>query len=269
MAALLSSTRLLDPVVVDDIEEDRESFDNGAASSRPKEPWKAEYAKSILYAGLDAIVTCFSLISSISASRLTSADVLVLGFANLVADGISMGVGDFLSSSSEKDVAAKEMAVTEWDVTNHGGLEKMELLQKYQALGMDVDDAATVVSIFAKYNDILVHEKMMAYGRLPPEEAEKPWKNGLVTFAAFLVFGTAPLLSFIVLIPFTNSDLVKFVGACILSALALTLLGIVKAKIAGQNYAFSVVVTLFNGAAAAAAAYVVGWTLNNIAGLEG
>lgn len=76
-----------------------------------------------------------------------AADVLVLGFANLVADGISMGVGDFLSSSIEKDVATKEMTVTEWDVTNHGGLEKMELLQKYQALGMDVDDAATVCKI--------------------------------------------------------------------------------------------------------------------------
>ncbi|KAL6126072.1 hypothetical protein ACLB2K_074123 [Fragaria x ananassa] len=248
---------------VDDIEEDRsESFDNGATcSSRPKEPWKAEYAKSILY-GFSPL----SLVlpnSSISASRLTS------GFANLVADGISMGVGDFLSSSSEKDVATKEMTVTEWDVTNNGGLEKMELLQKYQALGMDVDDAATVVSIFAKYIDILVQEKMMVHGKLPPEEAEKPWKNGLVTFVAFLVFGSAPLLSFIVLIPFTNNDLVKFAGACILSAVALALLGIAKAKIAGQQHALSVAVTLFNGAAAAAAAYVVGWTLKNIAGLEG
>lgn len=124
------------------------------------------------------------------------------------------------------------------------------------------------MSIFAKYNNILVHEKMMAHGMLPPDEAEKPWKNGLVTFAAFLVFGSAPLLSFIILIPFTNDDSVKFVGACILSALALALLGAAKAKIAGQNYAFSVAVTLFNGAIAAAAAYALGWALKNIAGLE-
>ena len=130
-------------------------------------------------------------------------------------------------------------------------------------------DLYKVVSIFAEYKNILVQEKMMAHGRLPPEEAEKPWKNGLVTFVAFLVFGSAPLLSFIVLIPFTNNDLVKFAGACILSAVALALLGIAKAKIAGQHYALSVAVTLFNGAAAAAAAYVVGWTLKNIAGLEG
>lgn len=46
-------------------------------------------------------------------------DVLVLGFANLVADGISMGLGDFVSSSTEKDVAAKERAVIDWDVRNH------------------------------------------------------------------------------------------------------------------------------------------------------
>ncbi|XP_073260342.1 uncharacterized protein [Populus alba] len=111
---------------------------------RPKEPWKGEYVKSVVYAGLDAIITCFSLISSISATHSSSVDVLVLGFANLVADGISMGLGDYVSSSTEKDVAAKERAVTEWDVTNHGRAQRQELVRKYQQLGMDIHDAATV-----------------------------------------------------------------------------------------------------------------------------
>ncbi|PON85195.1 Ccc1 family [Trema orientale] len=110
---------------------------------------------------------------------------------------------------------------------------------------------------------------MMAQkGMLPPDPADKPWKNGLVTFAAFIVFGSAPLLSFIILIPFTDNESVKFLGACLLSALALAILGVAKAKIAGQNYAFSAAMTLFNGAIAAAAAYVLGWTLRNIAGLD-
>ena len=68
----------------------------------------------------------------------------MLGFSNLVADGISMGFGDFVSSSTEKDVAAKERVVTAWDVTNHGGNEKEELLRQYQALGMDINDATMV-----------------------------------------------------------------------------------------------------------------------------
>ncbi|PKI45385.1 hypothetical protein CRG98_034190 [Punica granatum] len=246
---------------------DNDNDDDDVERGRPKEPWKGELVKSIVYAGLDAIVTCFSLISSISAGHLSSVDVLVLGFANLVADGISMGFGDFISSGTENDVAAKERAVTKWDVTNHITPQLMELLQKYQMLGMSTEDAATVVRIFAKYKDILVDEKMMAQkGILPPEEAYKPWKNGLVTFAAFIFFGSAPLLSFIILIPFTDSEIIKFVGACVLSGISLALLGITKAKIVGQSYVGSAMVTVLNGAIAASAAYGLGWTLRNVAG---
>ncbi|KAG8391746.1 hypothetical protein BUALT_Bualt01G0219100 [Buddleja alternifolia] len=238
-------------------------------NGRPKEPWKGEFVKSIVYAGMDAIVTSFSLISSISAGHLSSVDVLVLGISNLVADGISMGFGDFMSSSTERDVAVKERSVTEWDVENHQSFQQQELIQRYQALGMNATDASTVVNIFAKYQDILVDEKMATEkGMVPLDQTDKPWKNGLVTFVAFLVFGCAPILAFIILIPFTNSDKIKFIGACVLSALALAILGIAKAKAAGQNYMVSAGITVFNGAIAGAAAYGIGWTLRNVAGLE-
>ncbi|XP_073278033.1 uncharacterized protein [Primulina huaijiensis] len=246
-----------------------EMGDRKKRNERPKEPWKGEFAKSIVYAGLDAIVTSFSLISSISAGRLSSVDVLVLGIANLVADGISMGFGDYMSTSTERDLAANERSLTEWDVENHRRLQQQELLHRYQELGMDANDANTVVNIFGKYRDMLVDEKMATVkGMLAPDQTEKPWKNGLVTFVAFLIFGSAPILSFIILIPFTHNQNVKFVGACILSAVALALLGTAKAKIAGQNYWVSAGITVFNGAIAGAAAYAIGWTLRNVAGLE-
>lgn len=126
-----------------------------------------------------------------------------------------------------------------------------------------------VVNIFAKYRDIMIDEKMaIQKGLLPPDQADKPWKSGLITFTAFIVFGCAPLLAFIVLIPFTKNDTYKFIGACVFSAVALALLGIAKAKIASQNYALSAGITLFNGLIAGAAAYGIGWTLRNVAGLE-
>ncbi|XP_027109719.1 uncharacterized protein [Coffea arabica] len=248
---------------------DRIVDEEGTNSERPKEPWKKEYVKSIVYAGLDAIITSFSLISSISGGHLSSVDVLVLGFSNLVADGISMGFGDFISTSTERDMAANERSVTEREVANHGRPQEQELLQKYQDLGMTPSDATTVVSVLAKYRDIMVDEKMVTEKHmLPPDQTEKPWKNGLVTFAAFIVFGCAPLLAFIILIPFTKNDAHKFVGACVFSAFALILLGLAKAKIVGQNYVVSVAITLSNGAIAGAAAYGIGWTLRNVAGLE-
>ncbi|GFS39961.1 hypothetical protein Acr_00g0065820 [Actinidia rufa] len=279
MATITITSPLLGEVGEEEIlEKKKKAIGGSSRSERPKGTWRGEFVKSIVYAGLDAIVTCFSLISSISAGKLSSGaidicivvDVLVLGIANLVADGISMGFGDYMSTSTEREVAAKERLIMEWDVTNYCGPQKLELLQYYQARGMDVHDATMVVNTFAKYKDILVDIKMVAQkGMLPLDKANnKPWKNGLVTFVAFIVFGSAPLLSFLVLLPFTQNDSHKFVGACVLFALALAILGVAKAKIAGENYALSVAVTLLNGAIAATAAYVIGWTLGNVAGLE-
>jgi len=71
-------------------------------------------------------------------------NVLVLGFANLVADAISMGFGDVVSASSERDVITEERRVTEWDVLNSRGNEQRELVRYYQSLGMDYNDATTV-----------------------------------------------------------------------------------------------------------------------------
>nr|DAD48031.1 TPA_asm: hypothetical protein HUJ06_017968 [Nelumbo nucifera] len=236
---------------------------------RPKEPWSEHTVKSIVYAGLDAIVTCFSLISSISSVHYSSVDVLVLGFANLVANGISMGFADFISTGTKKDAIEEERLVTEWDVNNQGRQQQMELMQRYQQLGMSLEDATTVVNVFSKYKDILIDEKMTTQkGMQSPNNEEKAWQNGVVTLAAFLAFGCAPLLPFVVLIPFTWSERVKFLGACVVSALALALLGIAKARIAGRSYAFSTAVTLLNGAIAAASAYLIGWLLRDVAGLE-
>ncbi|KAK9758003.1 hypothetical protein RND81_01G200100 [Saponaria officinalis] len=254
-----------------DNEENLARNDGPGPRPKPKGPsWKGEHAKSIVYGGLDAIVTCFSLISSISSGgRMSSVDVLVLGFANLVADGISMGFGDYVSSSTEKNMAVMEKDVTQWEVDNNAKSEMRNLVEHYRSLGMNPDDATTVVNIISKYKNIMVEEEMMGQkGIIPADQDEKPWKNGLVTFASFLIFGSAPLLSFIILIPFTNDNNVKFIGACIMSALALALLGLAKAKISGENYGISALVTISNGAIAAATAYGIGWALRNVAGLD-
>lgn len=126
-----------------------------------------------------------------------------------------------------------------------------------------------VVNLFAKYKDILVDQRMEANkGLLPTDREVEPWKNGLVTFSSFMVFGSTPLLSFIILIPFTDNETVKFVGSCIVSALGLAFLGLAKARIAGKNYFFSAAITVFNGSIAAAAAYSLGWSLGHVTSIE-
>lgn len=72
-----NATPLLRSVVVTN---GSDNSQNDEQRRRPTEPWQGEFAKSIIYAGLDAIVTCFSLISSISAGRLSSGQFSGLHF---------------------------------------------------------------------------------------------------------------------------------------------------------------------------------------------
>lgn len=70
--------------------------------------------------------------------------VLVLGFANLIADGISMGYGDYLSSTAEKDYSANQQLISDWEAENDIHGEIMELVSAYQEQGMEKDDADKV-----------------------------------------------------------------------------------------------------------------------------
>jgi VIT1/CCC1 family predicted Fe2+/Mn2+ transporter len=227
--------------------------------------WGGEYLKSIVYGGLDAIVTSFALVASVSGGDLPAGSVLVLGFANLIADGISMGYGDYLSSTAEKDYSANQQLIGDWGAENDIHGEIMELVSAYREQGMEKDDADKIVDVLSKYKDIMVDQKLtLTQGLLPPDPEDSPLKNGLVTFASFLAFGSTPLLTYLILKPFTNNNDLKFLGACIVTILALALLGAAKARISGQNMLPSIAVVVFNGGIAAAAAYGISYLLNNI-----
>ncbi|CAM6117882.1 unnamed protein product [Calypogeia fissa] len=244
--------------------------DYEAENERPAEVGiGGSYVKSIVYGGLDAIVTSFALVASVSGSGIGSGAVLVLGLANLIADGISMGFGDYLSTTTEQNYAANEQKIADWEVERDLHAQAINMVEVYEMNGMEKSDAEEVVKIFSKYKDLLVEQKMtMQDGLLPPDEEEEAWKNGIVTFVSFLGFGCTPILAYVILSPFTNNVHVKFASACLVTALALIVLGIAKARISGGKYLSSALTVLSNGGFAAAAAYAISWGLTNLLGIE-
>jgi vacuolar iron transporter family protein len=69
---------------------------------------EGKYLKSIVYGGLDGIITTFAIVAGVAGAALSSSVILILGFANLIADGISMAAGDFLSSKAEAEYLNKK-----------------------------------------------------------------------------------------------------------------------------------------------------------------
>jgi hypothetical protein len=93
------------------LDEAREAFNNGSlqgtkdAHRRDKielDQHRAygKHIKDFIYGGLDGLITTFSVVAGVAGAQLSPSVVLILGFANLLADGVSMAVGNYLGKKS-------------------------------------------------------------------------------------------------------------------------------------------------------------------------
>jgi vacuolar iron transporter family protein len=79
------------------------------------------YIRDLVYGASDGIVTTFAVVTGVAGGSLTPAAVLIVGAANLAADGLSMGVGNFLSiRANERARAADNLPEEEAYPSKHG-----------------------------------------------------------------------------------------------------------------------------------------------------
>lgn len=60
-----------------------------------------KYLPEFVYGSIDGVITTFAVVAGSAGAGLDTRIVIILGLANLFADGLSMAVGSFLSSVRE------------------------------------------------------------------------------------------------------------------------------------------------------------------------
>lgn len=225
---------------------------------------RGQYIKSIVYGGLDGIITTFAVVAGVAGAKLAAGIVLIMGFANLIADGISMAVGDYLSTKSENEYNETERKREEWEVENYPEGEKQEMVEIYTDKGMEQNDAETMVDILSRNRKVWV-DVMMAEELGILEETESPLRNAVATFFSFALFGFIPLVAYVLAQFAPLLGAYSFLLACILTALTLFVLGALKVYITGRSWLLSGLEMLVVGGIAAVAAYAVGAALSGLA----
>lgn len=66
-----------------------------------KQTVQEKYLPEFIYGSIDGLVTTFAIVTGVVGAALSPAIILVLGFANVLADGFSMGASNYLSQKSE------------------------------------------------------------------------------------------------------------------------------------------------------------------------
>jgi VIT1/CCC1 family predicted Fe2+/Mn2+ transporter len=222
-----------------------------------------KYIGDLVYGGLDGIVTTFAIVSGVAGANLGSGVILILGMANLLADGLSMATGAFLSLKSELEYYERERERETWEVEHFPDGERAELVELYKSKGYSPQDAETLVEIHSKDETLWVDEMMVRELDLLPDD-RKPLYAALATYASFIIAGIVPLLVYLVGLFVPIEPGTAFFVSILLSAAALFALGASKVLITDRNWFRSGLEMLLVGGLAAGVAYLVGYLLQGL-----
>lgn len=215
-----------------------------------------KYLPEMVYGSIDGIVTTFAVVAGAAGAGLSIKVVLILGIANLVADGLSMSIGSFLSKKSEIDNYNKHLKIENWEIDNLPDTEKKEVEVIYQAKVFEGKELEMVVNRITSNRRVWLDTMMTdELGLL--KETKSPVKAGAFTFIAFVVAGSVPLAAYIVTL-FNNAEVNPFYVSSLFTLLAFTLIGAVKNMVTHAGWFRSIAETVLLGAIAASAAYGLG-----------
>jgi len=222
--------------------------------------------KSGVFGAIDGIITTFSVVSGAVGGNLGINVILILGFSNLISDGLSMGLGDFISSQAEYDYSKAEMRREKWEFENYAQGEINEMIDIYRDKGLSVEDATELVTVLAKNKNNFIDTMMVEeLGMMPPSPDESPAKGGLVTFAAFVIFGLIPLIPYVIGQLVGGASFIGLFGAAIgLVALTLFSLGAITSGFTIHSWYKAGAYMLILGAVAAGSSYFIGWGVDSI-----
>ena len=221
----------------------------------------------MVYGGLDGIITTFAVVSGVAGAQLDTSVILILGLANLLADGFSMATGAFLAARSEKEYYQREWEREAYEIEQYPEGERAELIAVYEASGYTAEEAQTLVQIQSREPDRFVRAMMIEELGLM-EDDSSPLAAGLVTLVSFIIAGAIPLLVYVLGIFVELPAELGFPAAIVLTSIALFALGSAKVIVTGMNLLRSGLEMLIVGGLAASVAYGVGALLRGL-GLGG
>lgn len=219
-----------------------------------------EYLKQIIYGGNDGIVTTFAVVAGFAgfgmggAAGVAGIAVLLFGISNILADGTAMGLGEFLSSRSERDLYMAHRRKELIEIERNSDNERAEVVAILKSHGMETEDASTMTDIFHRNPDLMADFMMVYELGMPDTSDESPAVKGVFMFLSFALFGAVPMLPYFFLAPSADTFRLSILATFI----ALVCLGLLRWYVTTVNIWRCVFETVLVGGTCAVIAYGVG-----------
>ncbi|MFK8105109.1 MAG: VIT1/CCC1 transporter family protein [Saprospiraceae bacterium] len=224
------------------------------------------YLGEFVYGGIDGAVTTFAVVAGAVGAELESSIIIILGFANLLADGFAMSVGAYLSTKSERENYEKHKRIEYGEIEDIPEEEIREVRAIYAAKGFEGELLEQVVAVIIadkdRWVDVMMKEEL---GMI--EEKKSPFTMGGVTYLSFVTIGIIPLIIYVW--DYVGSyPYDPFIGTCILTGVGFTFIGFMKTYVTQTSIWRGVLETVVLGAIAALVSYFVGDILEGLIRVE-
>lgn len=235
-----------------------------AIGERLRKAPKSQSVSDAVLGAIDGCVTTFAVVSGAAGAGFSAPVALVLGVANLVADGFSMAVSNYESIKAQHEFIEAVRRTEEEHIERIPEGEREEIRQIFRRKGFEGEILEELVATISGDRRLWV-ETMLTEEHGLPRVAPSAWKSALVTFCAFVFVGALPLLPYVV----SGMDAQQqFVLSAILAGVVFFGIGMLKSLVSSARPVLrSGVSTLLTGGAASSLAYLAGHLLRESFGI--
>lgn len=226
-------------------------------TGHPGEPHAASAASRLnwLRAGVlganDGVVSTSGLVIGVAAASASDSAILAAGMAGLAAGALSMGVGEYVSVSTQRDTETALLAKERHELATMPEEELEELAALYAAKGLDPELAREVAVQLTAHDALGAHAEVEL--GLDEDELTNPWQAAAASMLAFTLGALIPLLTILLLPPS-----VRVAGTAVAAAAVLALAGWSSAVLGGAAIGRAVARNVGGGILAMAITYGVG-----------
>jgi VIT1/CCC1 family predicted Fe2+/Mn2+ transporter len=199
----------------------------------------------------DGIVSTAGVIVGVAGATTQRGAILTAGIAALVAGALSMGVGEYVSVSTQRDTEAALLDRERRELAEEPEEELAELAGFYRDRGLDPDLASRVAEQLTAHDALAAHAEIEL--QIDPESLTSPWHAAFASMGAFTAGALLPLVAALISSPSWHVPLIV-----LFVILALTLTGWLSARLGGTSPARQIARNVAGGVLAMVVTYAIG-----------
>ncbi|MEE6261047.1 VIT1/CCC1 transporter family protein [Plantactinospora sonchi] len=209
------------------------------------------WLRPAVFGAMDGLVTNIALIAGVGGGGVAPRNIVLTGFAGLVAGAISMGLGEYTSVQSQNEQVAAEVDKERRELERNPAGEARELADVWVERGLPRDLAEQVADALRRNPEEALRVHVREELGVDADDRPSPWTAAFSSFVCFSVGAAIPLITY--LLGFDSLWLALGVGG-----LGLFVAGAAVARFTNRRWWVSGARQLLLGAAATAVTYLVG-----------